>query len=75
MNPTTKTELISIVHTFIAVLGAAIMANASMIDPQHLSKDVLVAFGVALLRSVTKTMWNTYFPTVDNSLVTTQQQG
>ena len=63
MTPQTKTELISVAHTFIAVLGAAVISNINTLDLTHLNKDVLIAFGVAILRSLTKTMWNTYFPT------------
>jgi ABC-type enterochelin transport system permease subunit len=62
MKPETKAELISITHTFVAVLGTVVMANASTLDVNNLSKEALVSFGIAVLRSVIKTMWLTYFP-------------
>ncbi len=60
MNTTTKTELVSIVHTFVAVMLTAVVANINTLDLTHLTKGALVAFGVAILRSVVKTMSQTY---------------
>lgn len=62
MTPQSKIELTSIAHTFIAVLGATVMANINTLDIHNLSKGTLLAFGIAILRSVVKTMYNVYFP-------------
>lgn len=69
MNPTIKTELISIAHTFVTVAGAYLVANIGTLDITHLTKGVLLAFAIGMGRSVVKTMWNTYFPTIVNSTI------
>lgn len=72
MAPKTKTELISIAHTFIAIFSAAVMANINTLDVAHLSKDALVAFGVAVFRSIVKSVWLYYFPNETPNVVTNQ---
>jgi ABC-type enterochelin transport system permease subunit len=62
MNQTTKTELISIAHTFVGVLVPVVMMNLNLLDINNLTKESLFAFGIAVFRSVVKTMYNAYFP-------------
>ena len=72
MSPKNKIEIVSIVHTFIAVFGAAFVANIDSVDLTHLSRETVLAFGIALFRSVVKMLWNKYLPVnniVDNTVV------
>lgn len=62
MTPQTKTELVSFVQTFTAVLGAAIATNISTLDFNNLSKGALLAFGIAVFRSVIKLSYSRLFP-------------
>ena len=68
MNSKIKTELVSIAHTFLAVMGAAFIANIDSVDFAHLSKEALLSFGIALFRSAIKSAWQMY--SVDNSTTT-----
>lgn len=60
MKPSIKAELISITHTFLAVLGAAVMSNINQIDPANLSRDALIAFSIAVFRSAIKSVYTMY---------------
>lgn len=54
MTPAIKVELVSFSQTFLAVLGAAIAANINSLDFTNLSQGALIAFGIAVFRSLIK---------------------
>lgn len=51
---TFKTELISFAHTFIAVFGVALLSNLQTFEWTNLSQETLIAFGIAVARSLVK---------------------
>lgn len=55
-----KEELKSIVQTFMAVAVPIVVMNLQTLDVNHLSKGALTAAGVAILRSVLKSLWTIY---------------
>lgn len=57
-----KEELRSMLHTFIAVLVPIVLINLQTLDVTNLSKESLIAFGVAVIRSLVKALSNKYFP-------------
>lgn len=49
-------------HTFVALLIPIVLINLSTLDVTNLSKETLVAFGLAVFRSLIKALSNKYFP-------------
>ncbi len=62
-----KKEVISIVQTFSAVFVTVLVTNIDLLDFENLSKGTLLAFGIAVFRSLVKALWFKYFPNALNS--------
>lgn len=63
MNTTKiRDELISVFHTFLAIFIPILLTTLNSLDFNNLTKEVLLAAGIAAIRSAVKLTWNKLMP-------------
>jgi hypothetical protein len=53
-----KLHIVSFAHTFLAVFIPIFIVNLNSFDFTTISKESLIAFGVATMRATVKALWN-----------------